>query len=83
MYGEKADMRLVFGEGIRGDFNAIIVTEQAMVGNIEDDAAIDMKMFSSRERDGGELERLWTAAGHNGRLVFLRRIELRVLVCCK
>jgi hypothetical protein len=35
VYGEKADIRLLFGDGINGDFNAIIIMNQdhdALVG---------------------------------------------------
>lgn len=28
VYGEKADIRLLFGDGINGDFNAIIMMNQ-------------------------------------------------------
>lgn len=31
VYGEKADIRLVFGDGIRGDFRAIIIADASSV----------------------------------------------------
>lgn len=46
VYGEKADIRLVLGEGMRGDFNAIIVERLAVDERLEVDtvrATVEMR----------------------------------------